>query len=309
MRLSICLALPTLVAACGAAATGLAAPRLFAPGLVSGPGDEGAAAPTPDGTSVYFMRGNGDGWTLLEFHRDGARWSAPPPAPFPGRWRDLGPAMAPDGSHLLFVSNRPTHPCGALLGLIRGGQRRTGMGMNLWRVDRKGAGRGRPVRLPDPVDRCSTTPAPSIAGDGSVYFIGCDGNDLRLMHAAYRHGRYLPAHPVTPGDADALVRDPAIAPDRSFIVVSVNHGPGTPYRLAIAFHTPAGWTAPQDLGDGVNRGTHSRGAQLTAGGRTLYFHSDRPAPALAAGDNLWQLSLACRRDAHAGSHALRHCRE
>src|SRR5690349_15494261 len=79
-------------------ATAQEVPTLFAPGAVSGPGDEGAAALTPDGSTVYFMRDTGDGWTLLESRRIAGGWSAPRPAPFSGRWHDLDPAMAPDGS-------------------------------------------------------------------------------------------------------------------------------------------------------------------------------------------------------------------
>src|SRR6185312_11632285 len=149
--------------------------------------DDGAAAFTPDGATVYFMRGT-DSFTLVESHRVDGRWSTPRAAPFSGRWRDLDPAMAPDGSYLLFVSNRPARPGGAPIDETHAGQHRAGQGMNLWRVDRRGDGWDTPVRLPDIVNRCSTTFAPSIAADGSIYFIGCAAPDdsLRLMRAVYR---------------------------------------------------------------------------------------------------------------------------
>src|SRR6185312_14964930 len=105
---------------------------------------------------VYFMRGT-DSFTLMESHRVDGRWSTPRPAPFSGRWRDLDPAMAPDGSYLLFVSNRPAAQGGQPIDAVHAGKRRAGEGMNLWRVDRHGNGWGAPMRLPDAVNRCSTT--------------------------------------------------------------------------------------------------------------------------------------------------------
>jgi hypothetical protein len=109
------------------------------------------------------------------------------------------------------------------------------------------------------------------------------------------------------GDAGATIRDPAIAPDGSFIVVSIKHALQAPYRLAIAFRTPEGWSAPQDLGDAVNGGKESMGAQLGPDHRTLYFYSDRRAAGAQADavwnnghDHIWQLSLAPWLDAHAG---------
>jgi hypothetical protein len=293
----------------GTAATAIAGatappppPTLFAPGVVASKADDGAAAFTPDGDTVIFMRGSADGFTLMESRRRHGRWSTPQPAPFSGRWRDLDPAMAPDGSYLVFVSNRPATPGGRPLDAVHAGRRSTGHGMNLWRVDRHGDRWGTPVRLPDTVNTSSTTFAPSIAADGSLYFIGCavpDG-DFRLLRAAYRNGRYAPPSVVAIGDAGAQIRDPAVAPDRSFIVFSLESPAQRSYRLAIAFRTSAGWSPPLDLGDAVNGGTHSMGAQLGPDHRTLYFYSDRRLPASAPGggaawnngaDHIWRVSL------------------
>jgi hypothetical protein len=302
-----------MIAACLLAAAAHAAPpvpTIFAPDSIAGDADDGAAAFTPDGATVYFMRGT-DSFTLVESHRRGGRWSTPKAAPFSGHWRDLDPAMAPDGSFLLFVSNRPAAPGGQSIDAVHAGQRRAGQGMNLWRVDRRGGGWGTPVRLPEIVNRCSMTFAPSVAADGSIYFIGCAAPDesLRLMRTTYRDGSYQAPYVVKLGDADAQIRDPAIAPDRSFIVVATKHAAQQPYRLAIAFHTTEGWSALRDLGDSVNGGKHSMGAQLGPDHRTLYFYSDRRLPpsdphASAAwnngDDHIWQVALATWLDAHAG---------
>ncbi|MGB3462201.1 MAG: hypothetical protein WBA33_09575 [Rhodanobacter lindaniclasticus] len=279
---------------------------VFAPDGIAGAADDGAAAFTPDGNTVYFMRGT-DSFTLMESHRVDGRWSTPRVAPFSGRWRDLDPAMAPDGSYLLFVSNRPVSGT-APLDAVHAGQRRAGQGMNLWRVDRRGNGWGKPVRLPDVVNTCSMSFAPSVAADSSIYFIGCVGADegLHLLRSIWRDGHYQAPYVVKLGTADALIRDPAIAPDRSFIVVATKRTAQQPYRLAIAFHTREGWSALQDLGDTVNGGKHSMGAQLGPDHRTLYFYSDRRLPPTDpdrgaawnnGNDHIWQVSLAPWLDA------------
>ncbi|MEP6900085.1 MAG: hypothetical protein ABI870_16285 [Rhodanobacter sp.] len=319
MRLSIlCL---ILAAACTLTTTAIAsrdappasmAPVIFAAGTIAGDADDGAAAFTPDGATVYFMRGT-DGSALMESHFANARWSKPKVASFSGTWRDLDPAMAPDGSFLLFVSNRPDAPGGKAIDAIHAGKRRVAQGMNLWRVNRQANGWSAPTRLPDLVNRCSMTFAPSVAADGSIYFIGCADQDdgLHLLRSAYHDGRYAAPETVKLGDADTQIRDPAIAPDRSFIVFSMKQGMQQPYRLAIAFRTRDGWSAPLDLGDTVNGGKHSMGAQLGPDHRTLYFYSDRRLPPTSrdgaaawnnGDDHIWQVSLAPWLDAH--SHGM-----
>jgi hypothetical protein len=312
MRLSKALGVLLALGSCAHAATttGTAA-TIFAPGSIAGDADDGAAAFSPDGATVYFMRGT-DSFTLMASRRIDGHWSTPRPAPFSGQWRDLDPAMAPDGSYLLFVSNRPATRGGQPIDAVHAGKRRAGEGMNLWRVGRRGDGWGMPVRLPDVVNRCAMTFAPSVAADGSVYFIGCTtGDKLGLQRSTYRNGRYLAPVEVILGDATMTIRDPAIAPDGSFIVVSTKREMQQPYRLAIAFRSPHGWSAPLDLGDSVNGGKHSMGAQLGPDHRTLYFYSDRRLPpgdpdSAAAwnngDDHIWQVSLAPWLDARRAPH-------
>lgn len=277
-----------------------ATPRVFAPGVISGVGDNGAAAFAPDGTTVYFMRSTGDGSTIFESHRNGSSWSKPQVAAFSGHWRDLDPSMAPDGSYLVFVSNRPASGEGTPIDAVHGARRTPGHGMNLWRVAREGDGWGQPVRLPDAVNSCSMSFAPSVVADGSLYYIGCaEDGSLHLKRAALEQGQYQTPQLVPLGSAKMQVRDPAVAPDQSFMVVSIAPAPQQPYRLAIAFATAQGWSAPQDLGDTVNAGTHAMGGQLGPDHRTLYFYSDRHAPGESLpGDRIWQVSLAPWLDAH-----------
>jgi hypothetical protein len=246
--------------------------------------------------------------SIMQSHRVGDGWSTPITASFSGTWRDLDPTMSPDGSFLLFVSNRPASPGGKRLdGAAKNGKVHPGFGMNLWRVDRHGDGWGEPVRLPSTINTSTATFAPSIAADGSIYYMARDpaDGDFHLFRVPAGEGHYgMPAR-VALGDADMVIRDPAVAPDQSFIIVSMKPGGSKgPLRLAIAFRSHDGWGTPVDLGDAVNGNSYAMGGQLGTDRRTLYFYSARSDHAAAPGsiwnngeDNIWSVSLAPWLDA------------
>lgn len=296
--------LSVAIIACGLTAAGAtsqsaATPQIFAPDVISGPLDDASPAFTPDGRTVYFVRSDQSS-RLMESHLQGGRWSAPLPVPFSGRWRDLDPAMAPDGSYLLFVSNRPVTPDGKRLDLLFEGKVYP-TGMNIWRVDRQGDGWGKPVHLPPMINTSTFTFAPSIAADNTLYYVGqTSPGQRRLLRALYREGHYLRPQIVALGGPRDWIRDPAVAPDQSFIVFSIMPaGSKQNPRLAIAFRRGERWSRPIDLGDSVNSGgSHAMGSQLGSDHHTLYFYSDRKLPAAGTAswndgkDNIWMVDLA-----------------
>lgn len=245
-------------------AASTAAPQVFAPGVISGPANDADPAFAPDGKLLVFSR-NG---MLLVSRYTGDKWSAPVLAPFSGQWSDQQPTMSPDGKFLVFVSNRPVHAGDA--------QRPSG---NLWRVERTGDGWGEPVHLPASVNRGNSTWAPSIAGDGSLYFIerATPQAPFRLWRSQFRDGSYAAPTPLNFGDETTQDVDPAVAPDESFIVFGSMHpGPGAHERLYIAFRQENGWGKAIDLGPAVNGADNdSNEARLGADRRTLYFSTDR----------------------------------
>ena len=278
-------------------------PEVFAPGFISGSPNEDCLTLTPDGNTAYFDLDNGKNVVIVVSHRAGGVWSRPAIAPFSGEWADHDPALSPDGSHLVYASSRPAAPGGAPV---------TSRG-NLWRVDRKGDGWGEPFRLPDTVNAGSRTYAPSIAADGSLYFIRPNASGvMHIFRSQYRNGTYLDAVEVAVGDPAAHEKDPAIAPDESFIVFDSNDPvKNDPDRLFIAFREGNGWSRAIDLGDAVNANNSPWGPHVSPDGRTLYFTSDRVVatpyprtPAQAADDlarllswnngnnNIWFLSLS-----------------
>jgi len=262
------------------AATTAASPPAAGPWTLA---HDASPAFAPDGDTVVFTRGRGADRHLVVAHRHGSAWSTPAPAPFSNRWMDIEPAMAPDGSYLVFVSNRPALGGGAALDGQWGGKAWPGRGGNLWRVDHVGNGWSTPSRLPAAVNATHSTFSPAVASDGSVFFMRADpaSGAFRLYRSRFVRGSYTVAQPLALGGGKAHSDyDPAVAPDASFLVFSSGRAPALPDgdHLFIAFATPAGWSAPRDLGVAGNE------ARLSPDHRTLYFNG--------AGQRIHRLSLA-----------------
>lgn len=294
--------------------THVTAPTVFAPGVVSGPAHDSAPAFTPDGATLYFQRSSSEGATILETHREGDGWSQPRVAPFSGTWSDLEPSLSPDGRFLVFISNRPAQPGGALLDGDYNGQHHAGHGGNLWRVDREGDGWGTPWRLPDAVNGSNATFATSVVADGSVYFMHPSGDTgkFHLYRSQYRDGTYMAPEPLPFSSSDAFSDvDPAVAADESFMVFGSGREPARGMDLFIVLREGGHWGTPQHMGDVVNAAGSDAEPRLGPDGCTLYFSSERTVPihyprdpAQAARDldriqswdngqyNIWRTSLA-----------------
>jgi Tol biopolymer transport system component len=104
----------------------------------------------------------------------------------------MEPAMSPDGSYLIFVSNRPSHPDGKPIDGFYNGKSWPEHGGNLWRVDRKGHDWGNAVRLSEQVNSNSSTFAPCVVADGSLYFMRPSPatGRFRLFRSQMRGGEF-----------------------------------------------------------------------------------------------------------------------
>jgi Tol biopolymer transport system component len=309
------LLVPVLVAlACAGVAPAMAqqAPVVFAPGIISGPAHDAAPAFMPDGKTVYFGRSNQGGSTILVSHLRQGRWSEPQVASFSGQWSDMEPAMSPDGKFLVFVSSRPADGTGKPIDGMFNGKLQEGAGGNLWRVERQGEGWSKPVRLPEVINRSGTIFAPSVAADGSLYFMDAVGEKgrFRLFRAQYVGGSYQAPQPLSFSEGNHTDVDPAVAPDESYMVFSSSRAPARGLDLFIVFRRNGRWEAPLHLGDQVNSEGSDAEARLSPDGKTLYFSSERVmpihyprTPAQAVEDlqriqawdngnyNIWQVSL------------------
>ncbi len=268
------LAMMTGLALPAAADTPAAKPEPVTMGGIIRPDSDDTLAFTPDGNTVFFDRSQGRRKTIMISHRVDGHWSRPQVASFSGHWFDQDPVVAPDGSYLLFNSDRPVHPGSRPLvqDYFRGGP---GPGSNVWKVERRGDRWGEPVWLGPVVNNDVFVDFASIADDNTLYFIRWD-KQAKVMHtwrARYRNGSYLPPERTWLGEPAVSTHDPAIAPDQSFIVFDYGKVKGGLGRLCIAFRESNHWGKPIDLGDTVNQ-DHPWGSHIAPDGRTLYFTAD-----------------------------------
>jgi len=283
LRLSLLLIVVQLMLNLPAARSQVRKPEIFSPGIISGPLHEAAPAFTPDGKTVYYHCAGGSiQGTILVAHWQKGGWSGPEIAPWSGEWSDIEPAMSPDGSYMIFSSNRPATTGGKPLDGYWSGQAYPHSGGNLWRVDRKNGQFGEPYRLPDIINGGSSIFSPAIAADGSLYFMRplADTGRFHIYRAAWRNGQYgkpelVPfSAPANFGDVD-----PAVAPDESFLIFSSNRPPAVRNQLFIVTRQAGKWGAPLLLSDTINRPPASNvEARLSPDLRTLYFSSGYAPP-------------------------------
>jgi Tol biopolymer transport system component len=200
-------------------------PQIFAPGEISGPANDGAPTFSPDGNTIFFARSTQKWGAIVESHKVNGHWSNPVLAIFSGEWSDSSPSMSPDGSYIVFQSIRKKVS-------------------NLWRVDRAGTGWSKPARLPDTVNMGNGIWKPSVAADGTLYFVSIDEKrNKRLYSSQYKNGSYQQAQPLPFSDGTTLDVDPEIAPDGSFLIFcSAGRTAGDPKdHLFIVLRKGTGW--------------------------------------------------------------------
>lgn len=247
----------------------LSAAQLFAPGVVSGPANDGAPSFTPDGKTLFFTRSGASAGTILESHLINGKWTTPTIAPFSGHWNDQHAAIAPDGSFLVFTSTRPAPGI-------------NGHVAHLWRVARTANGWGTPTHLPATVNFGKQHFKPSVARDGSIYFLNiAPGRKFQLYVSHFVNGAYQQAQALpfsTEATADV---DPEIAPDQSFMFFSSSgrkSGDTNEHLYVIRKNADGTWGEVQQLhykGDDDHGGSNDNEPDLAPSGHTLYFSSDR----------------------------------
>ncbi|MEP6730168.1 MAG: hypothetical protein ABJE10_06010 [bacterium] len=259
-----------------------AVPDVFAPGVISGAANDLSPAFTPDGRSVYFTRANSDQSTIVVSRLVGGTWTKPEIASFSGEWRDLEPSMSPDGSYMIFASNRPVTDGGKPLDAFYNGATQPARGGNLWRVDRTPTGWSTPRRLPDVVNSNTSMFSPSVVADGSLYFMQPTGAQTKfhIFRSQFSNGAFMTpvAVPVSSGENTGDF-DPAVAPDESFMVFSSPRIAENGTSLFITFRRGGVWEPPTYMGPVTSVPLMGNiEARLSPDSRTLYFSSNRVVP-------------------------------
>jgi Tol biopolymer transport system component len=268
MRLAM--AVVAVVTLAGVAASQPVVPELFGEGLISTPDFELNAAFTPDGETVYFTKStpNMSFWTIVYSRMVNGRWIAPEVAPFSGEHSDADPAITPDGERLVFISRRPVPD-------------KPGRPVpHIWYVDWTGAGWTEP-RNAGALNSEAGEYYPSVAADGTLYFESgraggsgrADVYRSRLVNGVYSE----PEHLGRPLNSEFNEGDAVIAPDQSFIILTIT---GRPDDLGlgdlyISEQKDGVWTIPRHLPTGINSEGLEFCPSLSPDGNYLYFTSTR----------------------------------
>jgi hypothetical protein len=257
-------------------------PELFAPGFVTTGLYTRDVAMTPDGSELYFGVLLGRFNVIMETHKEpDGRWSIPEVAAFSrdSRFFHLEPAIAPDGSRLMFLSTRVEgrEPEPAEI--------RTWTNQDIWVVDRQGDAWSEAYNLGPPVNTEESEFFPSLTGDGTLYFTraNSDGSESYIYRARLMEGVYQEPERLGPEvNSTSNQFNAFIAPDESYLIVCTGDREdtlgGTDYY--VSFRNPDDtWVGPINLGEPVNTsGDTEFSPYVSPDGRYFFFMAARTLP-------------------------------
>lgn len=255
-----------------AATRPLPMPEVFAPGAISTSDFESHPAFTPDGRTLYFLKDapNFSFWTIVVSRFESGKWQAPQIADWSGRYRDADPFITADGQRFYFISDRP----------VDGKPKED---LDIWMMERNGAGWGAPQHLDAPVNSAGNEWFPTIASDGTIYF-GSDREGGLGRTDIYRCRRtadgYAPAENLgEPVNSKFDEFEPLIAADQSFLIFmssgrAEGKGGGDLY---VSLQRDGAWQPATNLGEPINSRALEISPKLSPDGRWFFFTSSRGA--------------------------------
>ena len=249
-------------------------PEIFAPGLVSTGMAERDLAMTPEGDEIYYTGVLGAGFDfsaiLVVRQVDGA-WTEPEVASFSGRFKDLEPAISPDGDRLFFVSYRPAAEDGGP----------PSEDEDIFMTTRQADGWSEPFRLGPPINSESPEFFPSVARDGSLYFTRRSADRTEAIYRSrWTDGAWEPAAKLGPEVNAAPTQFNAfIDPDERFLIVCSwgreDSLGGVDYY--IVYRNPDDtWEGPFNLGERINTAAGQEWSPyVSPDGQYFFFMSSR----------------------------------
>ncbi len=257
------------------------APELFGAGIITKPDSEEAFGSfSPDGREFYFTlhRPDFSRHRIMMSRLDANRWSAPQPLPFSGQYNDREPKLSPDGRRLFFSSNRPVAP----------GDTARRRDLDLWFVDRAPNGTwSAPHHIEAPVNTSAQEFCPSVAANGTLYFISRRAGGIGRDSATYNVWRAKPIDAAmgiyaAPENLGAAINNGTetnvyVTPDERLMFVSRD---GSPDGLGgddlyMAERANGVWQPMRHLAAPVNTDKYEYGPLVSPDGKWLYFTSHR----------------------------------
>ena len=258
-------AAPDAVADGGLATAGaVVSVELFARDRISGVPPEFAISFSPDGRTAYFNRSDDartDFALLATLERNG-EWGEPEAVPFASTGMDIDPFVTLDGDRIWFASDRPRP--GAPDGSF-----------SLWYVDRTATGWSEPIDPGPPLNSDSSDVFVSQARDGLLVFSSRRDGPRRIYATRPAGAGWEPPTLLRFGELD-VGSNPLIAPDGSYILLSLDGPDGSPDLFASCRTADGGWGQPQRLPDGINSPFTEFAPALHPIDGGLLFTSERP---------------------------------
>lgn len=218
-------------------------PEVFAPGVISVKGSrEFSLSLSPKGDELFFTRGYWPYGQIMHMKRQGDKWSKPEPASF---LEDDGATQAvfsPDGQYLYFSTNHAKSDI---------------QYYSLWRSKKEKDGWSEPESVIDMGGGLMMEFHPSVARNGSVYFLCWDfpnqTGDIYVSRLV--NGKYTT--PVILGPPISTEHNevrPTIEPNEKYLLFESNRPGGYGATdIYIAFRNDDGtWSSPRNLGPTVN---------------------------------------------------------
>jgi Tol biopolymer transport system component len=243
-------------------------PARFAPGIVSTAAMEINGVFTPDFREFVFARQVDGTFGLFHATLDGKRWSTPRPLRlYPGEAPGLAVDMAfsPDGLEMFFMGRfKPgVAPADAT-------------NSDIWVSRRKNGAWTTAEVVPAPVSTEVFESYPTVAADGSLYFIsnrpgGAGRSDVyrapRLPDLTFG----TPVNIGRPPNTEGGEGDPFVSPDERYLIVTKD-GEFGQADLFVSFRAADGkWSEPVNLGNTINTAATEFCPMVTPDGRYLFF--------------------------------------
>jgi len=248
-------------------------PKLFAEGVISTPFDEFGLTFTKDGRTVFFNRSvprSNFYFICMSTFRDG-RWTEPEIAPFSGQYWDFDAVVSPDGSKMVFASDRPVpgHP-------------KKDQDFDIWMVDKTATGWSEPRHLDEAINSGQDETFASLAANGTLYFVsGREGGraGLAIYRSRLVNGRYQPAEKLkgSVNGPENWSLEVLVAPDESFLFLvplGRKDGYGS-FDIYVSDQKNGEWTEPRNLGPKINTAARDYSPRFSPDGKYLFWSSER----------------------------------
>ena len=248
--------------------------EVVAPGVISTDQHQTFPAQDPTDGSLWFSvyEVGFDAQTIMVATRTESGFNTPVVAPFSGTYGDRAPRFSPDGQFLYFTSNRPRSASAA------------SDDMNIWRVRRVNNTWSDPELLGEPLN--SQSRDIHVAATNAALWVASDRPGGMGRSDIYRvplNGGTLgeAAHLPAPINDENSQPDIWVSPDETWMILVITEHPNGlgGDDLFISRFEDGTWTAPHNLGAGINSDEYEYGPTMSQDGEYIHFTSHRSGSA------------------------------